>query len=214
MLCQPSDETLSFYRDTIIIRLKNSLGFNRHAIGKKHITIDAFPESVFLFLFENEDNFKYISSQRKYQCIFEGSMGAEKLKSIFKYNEIIFRENINTSTRGYILFEDNDSQYKATFSWKQKEWKENNELFLTGAMLINFITNSGDQDQENIAPPLYEPTFDSKHNLHTIYNNSCNVSSSHPNFSQSNNTISSINIEPTTITKSRYRYILPRPPII
>uniref|UniRef100_U9T710 Uncharacterized protein n=1 Tax=Rhizophagus irregularis (strain DAOM 181602 / DAOM 197198 / MUCL 43194) TaxID=747089 RepID=U9T710_RHIID len=170
MLCQPSDETLSFYRDTIIIRLKNSLEFNRHAIGKKHITIDAFPESVFLFLFENEDNFKYISSQRKYQCIFEGSMGAEKLKSIFKYNEIIFRENINTSTRG--------------------------------------------QDQENIAPPLYEPTFDSKHNLHTIYNNSCNVSSSHPNFSQSNNTISSINIEPTTITKSRYRYILPRPPII
>ncbi|PKY33192.1 hypothetical protein RhiirB3_451917 [Rhizophagus irregularis] len=164
MLCQPSDETLSFYRNTIIIRLKNSLGFNRHAIGKKHITIDAFPES--------------------------SSTGAEKLKSIFKYNEIIFRENINTLTQGYILFEDND------------------------AMLINFITNSDDQDQENIAPPLYEPTFDSKHNLHTIYNNSCNVPSSHPNFSQSNNTISSINIEPTTITKSRYRYILPCPPII
>ncbi|PKC55737.1 hypothetical protein RhiirA1_475107 [Rhizophagus irregularis] len=96
MLCQPSDETLSFYRDTII----------------KHITIDAFPESVFLFLFENEDNFKYIPSQRKYQCIFESSTGAEKLKSIFKYNEIIFRENINTSTQGYILFEDNNGQYR------------------------------------------------------------------------------------------------------
>ncbi|GET55487.1 hypothetical protein GLOIN_2v1761835 [Rhizophagus irregularis DAOM 181602=DAOM 197198] len=164
MLCQPSDETLSFYRNTIIIRLKNSLEFNRHAIGKKHITIDAFPES--------------------------SSTGAEKLKSIFKYNEIIFRENINTLTQGYILFEDNDGQYKATFSWKQN------------------------QDQENIAPPLYKPTFDSKHNLHTIYNNSCNVPSFHPNFSQSNNTISSINIEPTTITKSCYRYILPCPPII
>ena len=49
ILCQPSDETLSFYRDTVIIRLKSSLGFNRHAIGKKHITIDAFPESVYLF---------------------------------------------------------------------------------------------------------------------------------------------------------------------
>jgi hypothetical protein len=144
ILGQPSEETLSFYRDTIIIRLKNSLGFNRHSIGKKHITIDAFPESVFLSLFENEDSFKYIPSQRKYQCVLEGAAGEKKLKSIFKYDDIIFCENINTSTRGYILFEDNDGQYKITFNWKQKERKENNRLFLTGTLLINFVTNSGE----------------------------------------------------------------------
>jgi len=53
ILCQPSNETLSFYQDTIIIRLKSSFGFNRHAIGKKHITIDAFPESDEIIFREN-----------------------------------------------------------------------------------------------------------------------------------------------------------------
>ena len=144
ILCQPSDETLSFFRDTVIIRLKNSLGFNRHSVGKKHISIDRFPENVFLSLFENETNFKYIPSQRKYQCILEGTIGEERLKSIFKYNQIIFRENVNTSTRGYILFEDNNGQYKVIFSWKQKELKENARLFLSRTLLINFTTNSGE----------------------------------------------------------------------
>ena len=72
---QPSDETLSFFQDTIIICLKNSLGFSRHLVEKKHILIDGFPENVFLSLFENETNFKYIPSQRKYQCILEGVIG-------------------------------------------------------------------------------------------------------------------------------------------
>src|SRR6185436_8957962 len=93
ILGQPSEEMLSFYRDAIIICLKSSLGFNRHSIGRKHITINAFPESIFLTLFENEDNFKYIPSQRKYQCILEGVVGGEKLKSILKYDQIIFCEN-------------------------------------------------------------------------------------------------------------------------
>ncbi|RIB21927.1 hypothetical protein C2G38_2175265 [Gigaspora rosea] len=144
LLCKPSDDTLSFYRNTVIIHLKNILGFNRHSIGKKHITIDAFPENVFLSLFENEENFKYIPSQRKYQCVLEGTEGEEKLKRIFKYDEIIFCEDINTSTRGCILFKNNDGQYKITFSWMQKERKENNQLFLTGTLLINFIANSGE----------------------------------------------------------------------
>lgn len=104
ILYQPSNETLSFYRDTVIIRLKNSLGFNRHSIGR----------------------------------------GGERLKNIFNYDQIVFCENLNTSTRGYILFEDNEGQYKATFSWKQKERRENQRIFLTGTLSINFITNSGE----------------------------------------------------------------------
>src|SRR4051794_26395659 len=144
ILCQPSDETLSFYRDTVIIRLKKTLGFNRHSIGKKHITIDAFLENVFLFLFENENSFKYIPNQRKYQCILEGAIGEERLKNIFKYEQIEFRKNESTSTQGYILLEDSDGQYKIIFIWKQKEWKENNRLFLTGTLSINFITNSAE----------------------------------------------------------------------
>lgn len=95
-------------------------------------------------LFENEDNFKYIPSQRKYQCILEGTVGEEQLKKIFKYDQIIFRENINTSTRGYILFENNDGQYKIIFNWKQKELKENTRLFLSGILTINFTADSGE----------------------------------------------------------------------
>lgn len=144
MLCQPSDETLLFYRDTVIIHLKKTLRFNRHSIGKKYITIDAFPECVFLSLFENEDSFKYIPSQRKYQCILEGAIGGERLKNIFKYEQIVFCENTSTSTRGYILLEDCDGWYKMIFVWKQKEWKENNTLFLTRTLSIDFITNSGE----------------------------------------------------------------------
>ena len=144
IFCQPFDKTLSFFRNTVIIRLKNSLRFNRHSIEKKHISIDEFLENVFLFLFENEANFKYIPSQRKYQCILEGTVGEERLKSIFKYNQIVFRENVSTSTRGYILLEDNEGQYKIIFSWKQKELRENARLFLSGTLLINFTANSGE----------------------------------------------------------------------
>ena len=108
ILYQPSDETLSFFQNTIIIHLKNSLRFSRHSVGKKHISIDRFPENVFLSLFENETNFKYIPSQRKYQCILKSTVGEEQLKTIFKYNQIVFRENVSTSTRKYILLENNE----------------------------------------------------------------------------------------------------------
>ncbi len=60
IFCQPSDETLSFFWDIIIIHLKNSFGFSRHLVKKKHISIDRFSENVFLSLFENKTNFKYI----------------------------------------------------------------------------------------------------------------------------------------------------------
>ncbi|RHZ75810.1 hypothetical protein Glove_209g40 [Diversispora epigaea] len=185
----------------MIIRLKSSLGFNRHLIEKKHIVIDAFPESVFLSLFENENSFKYIPSQRKYQCILEGVVGGEILKSILKYDQVIFRENKNTSTKGYILLEDNDGQYKLTFIWRQKEWKENDRLFLTGILSINFITNSGGfiNDEENqILPSVQESSSNGNHILYII--NKYNVSSI---LSQSNNN----NVQ--IYNKPRYRYILP-----
>ncbi|RHZ84756.1 hypothetical protein Glove_76g6 [Diversispora epigaea] len=168
ILDKPSEEILSFYRDAIIIRLKSSLGFNRHSIGKKHIVIDAFSESVFLSLFENENSFKYIPSQRKYQCILEGAVGGEILKSILKYDQ---------------------------------EWKENDRLFLTGILSINFITNSGGfiNDEENqILPSVQESSSNGNHILHTI--NKYNVSSI---LSQSNNN----NVQ--IYNKPRYRYILP-----
>ncbi|RIB11502.1 hypothetical protein C2G38_2103427 [Gigaspora rosea] len=79
---------------------------------------------------------------QKYQCVLESTEGEEQLKHIFKYDEIIFCEDINASTWSYILFENNNGQYKITFSWKQKKHKENNRIFLTGTLLINFIANS------------------------------------------------------------------------
>ncbi|GET63362.1 hypothetical protein GLOIN_2v1779593 [Rhizophagus irregularis DAOM 181602=DAOM 197198] len=157
ILHQPSNETMSFYRDAIIIRLKNR------------------------------------------------TVGEEQLKKIFKYDQIIFRENINTSTRGYILFENNDGQYKAIFNWKQKELKENTRRFLSGILTINFIADSGEfiNDQENyVVPlqPLQPPSSNDDHILHIIYSN--------PPYNASNNKLSSNN-KSTTFTKPQYRYILP-----
>lgn len=50
-------------------------------------------------LFENKDSFKYIPSQQKYQYILEGAIGGERLKNIFKYEQIVFYENTSTLTR-------------------------------------------------------------------------------------------------------------------
>jgi hypothetical protein len=63
--------------------------------------------------------------------------------------------------------------------------------------------------QENISPPSYETSSNSDHNLHKIYNNFYNGTSFCPTYSQISN--KPIDSKPPASTKSRYRYILPRP---
>ena len=53
----PSFELIVYYQDAFIVLIKKRLGFNRHSIGTKRLSIDAFPETVFVHLFENEPTF-------------------------------------------------------------------------------------------------------------------------------------------------------------
>ncbi|CAG8795979.1 1793_t:CDS:1, partial [Cetraspora pellucida] len=59
LLIQPSLEQITFYQDAFIVLVKKRLGFNRHSIGTKQVSIHAFPENIFVFLFESEPSFHY-----------------------------------------------------------------------------------------------------------------------------------------------------------
>jgi hypothetical protein len=58
-LILPSFELIVYYQDAFIVLIKKRLGFNRHSIGSKQLSIDAFPETIFVHLFENEPTFRY-----------------------------------------------------------------------------------------------------------------------------------------------------------
>ena len=86
LLPQPSSEQMFYYINSFIVLIKKKLGFSRHAIGKKRLSIETFPENVFVYLFKNEETFKYSPARHKYQCCFEGFAGATRLKQLFHYD--------------------------------------------------------------------------------------------------------------------------------
>ncbi|CAG8804109.1 7887_t:CDS:2, partial [Cetraspora pellucida] len=61
----------------------------------------------------------------------------QRLKQLVNYDYLNVRQDLKLKTKGYILFIDNDSSYKVTFSWSQLELKENNRVFQCGT--ITFI---------------------------------------------------------------------------
>jgi hypothetical protein len=103
LLSQPPLEQMYYYINSLIVLIKKKLGFSKHTIGKKRFTIETFPENVFVYLFKGEEMFKYSPAKHKYQCYFEGSVGAARLKEILRYNYWSFRENPHTNTKGYVL---------------------------------------------------------------------------------------------------------------
>ncbi|POG62135.1 hypothetical protein GLOIN_2v1785691 [Rhizophagus irregularis DAOM 181602=DAOM 197198] len=106
---------MSYYINSFIVLIKKKLGFSRHAIGKKCFSIKTFPENVFVYLFKNEEKFKYSPAKHKYQCFFEGFAGAAKLKEIFHYDHWNFRQNPFTNTKGYVLLENYENTYQVKF---------------------------------------------------------------------------------------------------
>ncbi|GES86280.1 hypothetical protein GLOIN_2v1842188 [Rhizophagus clarus] len=115
-LVQPSSEQMSYYINSFIVLVKKRLGFSRHAVGKKHLSIETFPQHVFVYLFKNEETFKYSPARHKYQCHFEGL--------------------------GYVLLEDYENKYQVKFTWNQTILTENNREFVLGRMSCNFVTDS------------------------------------------------------------------------
>ena len=85
LLLQPSFEQLVSYQDAFIILIKKRLGYSRHSLGSKRLSINAFPENVFVYLFQNEPSFRYNSALRKYRCTFKGEEGEGRLKQILNY---------------------------------------------------------------------------------------------------------------------------------
>jgi hypothetical protein len=113
----PSLELIVYYQDAFIVLIKKRLGFNRHSVGSKRLSIDAFPETIFVHLFENEPTFRYSPTQRKYYCQFQGKNGEERLKQILNYEYWNFRQDPKTKTTGYVLFINYEKTYKVNFSW-------------------------------------------------------------------------------------------------
>ncbi|RIB17339.1 hypothetical protein C2G38_2187628 [Gigaspora rosea] len=105
----------------IVVLIKKRLGFNRHSIGAKQVSINAIPENIFVYLFESEPSFWYSSVQRKYSCSFQGEAGEQRLKQLVNYDYWNVRQDPKLKTKGYVLFMDNESSYEVAFSWSQSE---------------------------------------------------------------------------------------------
>ncbi|CAG8813315.1 19087_t:CDS:1, partial [Racocetra persica] len=139
---QPSLSQITYYQNAFIVLLKKRLGFSRHSVGNKKILINAFPENIFIFLFENEPTFRYNSAQKKYKCKFEGESGAQRLKQIFNYKYWDFRQDSLTQTKGYVLLADNEGTYEVIFTWTQSELEENDRIFQCGTFTCTFTTDA------------------------------------------------------------------------
>ncbi|CAG8627726.1 19328_t:CDS:2, partial [Racocetra persica] len=137
-----------FYQDVFIVLVKKRLGFNKHSIGTKQVSIHAFPENIFVFLFESEPSFCYSPVQRKYSCFFQGEAGEQRLKQLINYDNWNIRQDPKLKTIGYVLFVDNESSYEVNFSWSQSEVKENNHIFQCSTVTCKFVADSGEFSQQ------------------------------------------------------------------
>ncbi|RIB21716.1 hypothetical protein C2G38_2175830 [Gigaspora rosea] len=172
---------ITFYQDAFIVLVKKRLGFNRHSIGAKQVSIHAFPENIFVFLFESEPSFRYSPVQRKYSCFFQGEAGEQRLKQLINYDNWNVRQDPKLQTIGYVLFVDNESSYGVNFSWSQSEVKENNRIFQCGTVTCKFIADSGEFSQQptvskanHVTPNLpqvheADPNKDSSSNGDIVY---------------------------------------------
>lgn len=144
LLIQPSFEQLVSYQDAFIILIKKRLGFSRHSVGSKRLSINVFPENVFVYLFQNEPSFRYNSALRKYHCTFKGEAGEGRLKQILNYEYWNCRQDPKTKTIGYVLFANYEGIYEVSFSWIQTKLVENNRIFQCGTVTCTFTTDSGE----------------------------------------------------------------------
>ncbi|CAG8643174.1 8849_t:CDS:2, partial [Scutellospora calospora] len=194
-LIQPSLEQIMFYQDAFIVLIKKCLGFNRHSIGTKQVSINAFPENIFVYLFENEPSFRYSPVQRKYFCLFQGEVGEQRLKQLVNYDYWNVRQDPKLKTIGYVLFMDNESSYKVTFSWSQTELKENDRIFQCGTASCKFVADFGEFSELPTVTQTNQVTPQQALNLPQIHD-----------------VDSSKNILNNISSQRSYRFILPRVP--
>ena len=144
LLTQPSSEQLVSYQDAFIILVKKRFGFNRHSVGSKRLSVNVFPENVFVYLFQSEPSFRYNSALRKYRCTFKDEAGENRLKQILNYEYWNLRQDPKTKTTGYVLFVNYEESYEVAFSWTQTKLVENNRTFQCGTVTCTFTTDLGE----------------------------------------------------------------------
>ena len=144
LLSRPSFEQLVTYQDAFIILIKKRLGFTRHSVGPKRLSINIFPENIFVYLFQSEPSFRYNSVLRKYRYAFKGEEGESRLKQILNYEYWNSQQDPITKTTGYVLFLNYEESYEVAFSWAQTELVENNRTFQCGTVTCTFTTDSGE----------------------------------------------------------------------
>ena len=144
LLLQPSFEQLVSYQDAFIFLIKKRLGYSRHSVGSKRLSINAFPENVFVYLFQSEPSFRYNSALRKYHYTFKGEAGERRLKQILNYEYWNRRQDPKTKTIGYVLFANYEGTYEVSFSWIQNKLIENNRTFQCGTVTCMFTTDAGE----------------------------------------------------------------------
>ncbi|CAG8772190.1 226_t:CDS:2, partial [Gigaspora rosea] len=81
LLTQPPLDQVTFYQDAFIVLIKKRLGFNRHSIGAKQFSINAFSENIF------------------------GEAGEQRLKQLVNYDQWNIRQDPKLKT---IEFKENN----------------------------------------------------------------------------------------------------------
>jgi len=135
------------FRNSFVVQIKRRLQFNRRSSRKKTLTIEPFPERLFISLFASETSFTYNSSQRKYTCTFNGSSDSIRLGRILQIQNWNTKKNLQTGTTAYVLAEKNGTTYPIAFCWKEQNYKEFGRTLtelLYGMLKCSFYTAVGD----------------------------------------------------------------------
>ncbi|CAG8836631.1 11116_t:CDS:2 [Gigaspora margarita] len=110
-LCIPLFSDWQQFCSAFINLVRKRLTSHRSTQGLKSIE---FPcsENIFAFYFKNEENFKYIHYQRKYNCTFKGLQGYQRIAKLFDLKNGKGKVNPNDYTI---------EEKKVEFCWNEKK---------------------------------------------------------------------------------------------
>ncbi|CAG8519351.1 23318_t:CDS:1 [Gigaspora margarita] len=125
---------------TFINLIQKCLTSHRSTQGSKFIE---FPcsENIFAFYFRNEEHFQYIHYLRKYNCIFRGLQGYERIAKLFDFEDW-GRTIDKTGSETYVVFNKTNLN---NYIIEEKEvefcWKEKGNSFKYGVITFFFEIN-------------------------------------------------------------------------
>ncbi|CAG8700401.1 2810_t:CDS:1, partial [Cetraspora pellucida] len=124
----PSSWCLCQFRSIFLANIKSRLLAHRSAQGFKQFTIHC-PENLFYYVFHQELNFEYQSSQRRYNCMYKGREGYQRIGYIFTHpgwgiKKTKMRTVIKVATEKKDLVTQQIVETEFGFSWKERTNQE------------------------------------------------------------------------------------------